>query len=109
MRSLILTFLVLPFLAKSQDMLQPLDIYDLEFVAKPSISPDGNSVIFTRNFMDVMTDKRYSNLWISDMQGQMQRPITTGQQSDSNPIWSPDGSMIYYTSNTTGKTQIYKM
>lgn len=109
MRSFIFLFFAIPFLSTSQDTFDPLDVYDLEFVAKPSISPDGNSVIFTRNFMDVMTDKRYSNLWISDINGNMQRPLTTGKQNDSNPLWSPDGTMIYYTSNSTGKTQIYKM
>jgi len=39
----------------------------------------------------------------------MQRPLTTGKQNDSSPIWSPDGSIIYYTSNSGGSTQLYKM
>ena len=109
MRSLIFFFLALPLISFGQDFFEPLDVYDLEFVSKPAISPDGNSVIFARNFMDVMTDKRYSNLWISDINGNMQRPLTTGKQNDSNPVWSPDGSIIYYTSNSTGRTEIYKM
>ncbi len=109
MRYFILFFLALPFLTFGQDIFEPLDVYNLEFVASPSISPDGNSVIFTRNSMDVMTDRRYSNLWISDINGTMQRPVTTGKQNDNSPIWSPDGSIIYYTSNSSGKTQIYKM
>lgn len=109
MRFLSLLLLLLPLYTFSQDHFEPLDVYDLEFVANPAISPDGNSVVFTRNFMDVMTDRRYSNLWISDMNGSVQRPLTTGKQNDSSPMWSPDGSIVYYTSNSSGKTQLHKM
>ena len=109
MRPILFLLFAFPLLLSSQDHFEPLDIYDLEFVANPTISPDGNSVVYTRHFMDVMTDKRLSNLWISSTNGTMQRPLTTGKQNDGSPIWSPDGSVIYYTSNTTGKSQIYKM
>ena len=37
------------------------DVFELEFVSDPQISPDGNTVIYVRNFFDVMTDKQYSN------------------------------------------------
>lgn len=98
-----------PLFMVGQDHFEPLDVYDLEFVADPAISPDGNSVVFTRQFMDVMTDRRLSNIWISDINGGVQRPLTTGKQNDRSPLWSPDGSILYYTSNNSGKTQIHKM
>ena len=109
MRFLFLIFLITSNLATAQDHFQPLDVYDLEFVANPSISPDGSKVVFTRSFMDVMTDRRLSNLWISNIDGDMQRPLTTGKQNDGSPMWSPDGTIVYYTSNEDGKSQIYKM
>jgi len=109
MKAFLLFILAFPILLFSQDIFEPLDLYDLEFVANPNISPDGNSVLFTRHFSDVMTDRRLSNLWISNLNGTMQRPLTTGKQNDSSPTWSPDGSIIYYTSNSSGKSQIYKM
>ena len=54
---------VLP-LAAQVNRLTPRDEFDLEFAADPQISPDGQWVVYVRRFADVMTDKRYSNLWI---------------------------------------------
>ena len=42
---------------------EPIDVFDLEFVSDPQISPDGQHIIYVRNFKDIMTDKNLSNLW----------------------------------------------
>ena len=87
--------------------LEPLDIFELEHVSDPQISPDGNQVVYVRNFMDIMTDRKRSNLWIMNFDGSNNRPLTTGGQNDYAPRFSPDGKQLAYISNKDGKSQIY--
>ncbi len=84
-----------------------LDIFNLEYVSDPQISPDGTKIIYVRNFKDIMTDKNLSNLWIINFDGTNNRPLTTGNQSDFSPRWSPDGKKVLYKSNRKGKSQFY--
>ncbi len=84
------------------------DIFHLELAADPQISPDGKQIIYVRQFADIMTDKRYSNLWIINFDGSDNRPITTGNFNDTNPRWSPDGKQLLYVSSRDGAAQIYR-
>lgn len=90
------------------------DIFNLELATDPQISPDGRRIIYVRQFADIMTDKRCSNLWIINFDGTDHRPLTTGNFNDTNPRWSPDGKQIIFVSNrdqTPGsppQTQIYR-
>jgi dipeptidyl aminopeptidase/acylaminoacyl peptidase len=95
--------------AQKSDIFQPIDVFDLEYVSNPQISPDGKLIIYERNYFDIQTDQKYSNLWIVNTDGSENRPLTTGNQNDFNAIWSKDMKTIYYQSNADGKTQIYKM
>lgn len=94
--------------AQVSNKLELTDVFNLEFVSDPQISPDGSKIIYVRNFKDIMTDRNLSNLWMVNFDGSQNRPLTTGNQNDFNPVWSPDGKMIVYKSNKDGKTQIYK-
>ncbi len=84
------------------------DIFNLEVVSDPQISPDGRRVIYTRGFSDIMTDRRCSNLWIVNIDGSDHRPLTTGNYSDTGARWSPDGKQIAYISNRDGAPQVYR-
>ncbi|WP_268124428.1 alpha/beta hydrolase family protein [Roseivirga pacifica] len=110
MKRLVLLFvLALGFSLNAQvsNKLEMLDIFNLEYISDPQISPDGTKVIYVRNFKDVMTDRNLSNLWITNFDGTAHRPLTTGEQNDRSPRWSHDGSRIVYTSNKSGKSEIY--
>ncbi|WP_075348613.1 alpha/beta hydrolase family protein [Algoriphagus marinus] len=85
--------------AQQKTNLQPLDLFDLEYISDPQISPDGSKVVYVRNFKDVMTDRDYSNLWMSNVDGSQNRPLTQGNHRDFGPVWSPDGSKLAYRSN----------
>ncbi|HSE96638.1 MAG TPA: S9 family peptidase, partial [Blastocatellia bacterium] len=87
--------------------LTPSDVFNMEFVSDPQISPDGRRVIYVRQFAEIMTDKNYSNLWIINSDGTDNRALTTGNRSDTSPRWSPDGNRIIYVSDAEGTPQIY--
>ncbi|HKT46937.1 MAG TPA: S9 family peptidase [Candidatus Acidoferrales bacterium] len=84
-----------------------MDIFHFQYALDPQISPDGSKIVYVRDFADIMTDKRDSNLWIVNADGTENRPLTTGAHSDDSPKWSPDGTRIAYISDRDGKSQIY--
>ncbi len=101
-----LAFAASPSLATSR--LTAIDVFELELASDPQISPDGKRIVYVRQFSDVMTDRRYSNLWIINVDGSDHRPLTTGHYNDTSPRWSPDGTQIIYISNRDGSPQIYR-
>ena len=71
----------------------PIDIFQLEYASDPRIAPGGGSVVYVRNFMDIMSDRRRSNLWIVNTDG-----TATGSSNHAliGPIQGPtlrDGSL----------------
>lgn len=83
------------------------DIFELEYAADPQISPSGGDVVYVRNSMDIMADRRRASLWIVNGDGSEHRPITTGARNDASPRWSPDGDRIVYISRANGAAELY--
>ncbi len=94
---------------QTKKALEPVDVFDMEYVSNPKISPDGKHIIYERNYFDIQTDRKYSNLWLINADGTENRPLTYGNQNDFNPVWSADQKIIFYQSNAAGSTQIYKL
>ncbi|MBN1225271.1 MAG: S9 family peptidase, partial [Candidatus Aminicenantes bacterium] len=85
------------------------DYFNFEWVSDPQVSPGGKTIIYVRNFVDIMTDMFYSNLWTINFDGTGNRPLTSGLYHDASPRWSPDGRTIIYVSDREGKkAQIFK-
>ena len=40
------------------------DVFELEWVSDPQISPDGKRTVYVRNGMDIMTDAKVGKLWL---------------------------------------------
>jgi acylaminoacyl-peptidase len=84
------------------------DVFNLQLATDPQIVPDGKRIVYVRQFNDIMTDRRHSNLWIVSADGTYHRPLTTGNFNDASPRWSPDGSQLLYISDRDGSPQIYR-
>ena len=82
-----------------------LDLYwEYEVVSDPQVSPDGNQIVYTRQFIDRVNDKRESALWVMNADGTKNRFLVRG----SNARWSPTGDRILYTAQGDPKgTQIF--
>ena len=78
------------------------NVFDLEYASDPQISPDGQQVIYVRNFMDIMDDSRKSNLWRINTDGSKHRPVTTGNSNSFSPRWSPGGNRLLFASTKEG-------
>jgi len=87
--------------------LQYTDVFNLEYATGPQLAPGGQSVVYERRSMDVMTDRVRSNIWSVGLDGQNHRPILSGKDQYRMPRFSPDGTRLAYLSTVEGKTQIY--
>ncbi|NJL28325.1 MAG: S9 family peptidase [Thermoanaerobaculia bacterium] len=99
----------LPASAATLPGLQPGDVFDLELATAPQLSPDERWVVYVRRFADRKTDRRYSSLWLRATTGQEHRPLTSGNYSDGNPVFSPDGRRIAFVSDRDGSAQIWML
>jgi Tol biopolymer transport system component len=68
-----------------------------------SISPDGHTVALTRG--DPQTG-RY-DIWMHDLEHDSESPLTTTGDNRS-PVWSYEGTYIYFSSNHDGGYKIYR-
>jgi len=94
---------------KGDKLLTDDTFMEMESVGSPSISPDGQTILFTRQWVDKMEDRSQSNLWIVDVDGKRVRELTHGNWRDSSPVWSPDGKKIAFLSDRDGTTQVHVM
>src|SRR5579863_4399732 len=79
----------------SKPTLKPIDVFGLEWVADPQVSPDGRRIAYVRMSMDLKTDQPRGEIWLEDSEGKHARPLSSADSS-SHPRWSPDGTRIAY-------------
>ena len=93
--------------AAERTSFERMDVFELEWVSSPQISPDGRRVAYNRNSMDIMTDRAASRLWIIRTDGSGNVPLTGRDVSESGAVWSPDGSRVAFTSATENGAEIH--
>ena len=94
---------------KDHKLLDKETFLEMESVGSPNISPDGQQILFTCRWVDKMSDRYRSNLWIVDVEGKRVRELTHGDWQDSSPVWSPDGEKIAFISDRDGTSQLHVM
>lgn len=84
-----------------------LDVFDLQYVQDPQISPNGDWVVYRRMGFDVMKDRSWGNLWMIKADGSQHQKLTSREVSESSPTWSPAGDRIAFSSSTDEGSEIY--
>src|SRR3982074_2169117 len=88
-------------------VLKPLDVFDLQWVKDPQISPDGKSIAYVRMSFDIKTDKARGVIWLVGIDGKHARPLS-GAATSMVPRWSPDGTRLAYLGAAAdGSTQLF--
>jgi len=107
--TLLVVLFLIPAISVAGDVrpFQRTDVFELEWVSDPQISPDGKRVVYVRNSMDVMTDSRTGRLWLVKVDGSGNVPLTGRDISESSPAWSPDGTRIAFTSTTDNGAELF--
>ncbi len=83
------TFSLLPSRAAGQE--------PIRFARTPDISPDGKTVAFSY----------LGDIWTVEAIGGVARPVTMHEAHDVNPVFSPDGKHIAFSSNRFGQYDVF--
>lgn len=109
--AILLTSLLLPLQVSAHnhgvETITYEDLFHLEYAANPIVMPSGESVLYERRSMDIMSDSQRINLWTVDVDGSNHMPLMSSMANYSSAVFSPDGSSMAYLSSKEGKTQIY--
>ena len=89
----------------------PEDVYELTGVADPRLSPDGTTVAYVVGSVDRDANEYRGAIWLAAADGSTPpRRFTSGEKTDGDPRWSPDGAQLAFTSNRAHKaSQLYVM
>lgn len=80
-------------------------------VAHVRPSPDAMHVVYSVAEA-VMTEDRsefVSQIWVANSDGSEATQLTFAAKSSTNPMWSPDSQWIAFTSERTGKSNLFRM
>ena len=97
--------------AFSQSSPRPItldDVFQIQSVHDPQLSPDSRWVAYAVDKTLVKEDKTETRLWMIPFSGGDAIPLTTEGVSSTHPRWSPDGDFLAFLSaRNGGKTQIW--
>jgi len=78
-------------------------------ISEPMLSPDGRTVVFTVQTVDLDKNTKPKQIYTVAMSGGFPRQITHDGTDNERPRWSPDSRQIYYVSDRDGSSQIWAM
>jgi dipeptidyl aminopeptidase/acylaminoacyl peptidase len=90
----------------------PFSVHDMlamDRISQPRVSPDGTLVAFSVSATDLEKNGRHSSLYLAAVDGSSVRRLTTNDANDTQPQWSRDGKTIYFVSNRSGSSQVWRI
>jgi len=113
----------------------PFSVHDMlamDRISDLQVSPDGKWIVFVLRKTDLETNRGRTDLWLIGSNfdeephvkrgakyikylapgftgGSCLRQLTTHPESDTNPRWEPDSNTIYFISNRSDSSQVWKI
>jgi len=81
----------------------------IDRVGAPAVSPAGDQVVYAVRRTDMEADKGRYDLWLSAVDGDAPRRLTTHEANDTSPAWSPDGRFILFLSSRGDSMQVWRL
>ncbi|MDX1494402.1 MAG: hypothetical protein R3253_10110, partial [Longimicrobiales bacterium] len=80
-------------------------------VSSTTISPDGSLVAFVvrEPLMEGEQSEYRSHVWVAATDGSWTRQFTRGEESASNPSFTPDGETLLFTTSRSGDNQVWAL
>lgn len=95
--------------AQTKRPLQLEDLFRIQRVSDPQLSPDGKTVAYVVAVIDKAANRSNTDIWLVPAAGGAAKQLTNSPRHDRHPRWSPDGSTILFESNRDGSMQIYSI
>lgn len=91
---------------------QPFDVHAMLRIARisePQISPDGKTIAFTVQTVDVDENTKPKQIYVMPLDGGTPQSVTSQGTQNERPRWSPDSRRIAFISNRGGSAQVWTM
>jgi Tol biopolymer transport system component len=94
--------------AQGSRTLAPDDLYRVQGVSDPQVSPDGRWVAYVVTTNERDSDEARSAIWMVSWDGGQRLALTAAAEGTGKPQWSPDGRYLAFMSTPSGsdKAQI---
>ena len=80
----------------AQRWIRPSDVYRLNNISGPKISPEGSWILYSHSTVDSAKDKYQSKLYMVSSDGKETVSLTEQTKGFSGANWSPDGKYISF-------------
>ncbi len=78
-------------------------------LSEPRVSPDGQRIAFVLRSTDMEANRGRNDLWLVNADGSGARQLTSHPDSDSQPVWAPDGRSLFFLSPRGGSSQVWRL
>lgn len=85
-------------------------LFELGSVSEPRLSPEGEWIAYSVDRDDLDNDEARSRIWMAPRAGGDPLPLTSAEESSSQPRWSPDGRYLAFLSARDEQpTQVWRL
>ena len=87
------------------------DMVSMARIDAPIISPDGSKLIYQIRSTDLDKNRGHIELWMMELSAQNPVPkqLTKTDGNSNNAAWSTRGDTVYFMSNRSGSTQVWRL